>query len=80
MRAGPRIAAKNALIGGIFLGAIVLFEVIMVKYQKRQQISMQIQQAEQENKIVRRDLAQRRADLFYPDGTPRVGNRAAAIV
>jgi len=25
MRAGPRIAMKNALIGGIFLGAIVLF-------------------------------------------------------
>ena len=24
-RAGPRVAAKNALIGGIFLGAIVLF-------------------------------------------------------
>ena len=42
MRAGPRIAAKNALIGGIFLGAIVLFEVLMVKYQKGQQLSMQI--------------------------------------
>ena len=38
MRAGPRIAMKNALIGGIFLGAIVLFEVIMVKYQKRQEL------------------------------------------
>lgn len=38
MRAGPRIAAKNALIGGIFLGAIVLFEIIMVKYQKRQEL------------------------------------------
>lgn len=37
-RAGPRVAAKNALIGGIFLGAIVLFEVIMVKYQKKQQL------------------------------------------
>ena len=36
LRAGPRIAAKNAMIGGIFLGAIVLFEIIMVKYQKRQ--------------------------------------------
>ncbi len=35
MRAGPRIAMKNALIGGIFLGAIVLFEIIMVKYQKK---------------------------------------------
>ena len=38
LRAGPRIAAKNGLIGGIFLGAIVLFEVIMVKYQKKQQL------------------------------------------
>lgn len=38
MRAGPRIAMKNALIGGIFLGAIVLFEIIMTKYQKRQQL------------------------------------------
>lgn len=42
MRAGPRIAWKNALIGGIFLGAIVLFEKIMTKYQKRQEIEMQI--------------------------------------
>lgn len=38
MRAGPRIAMKNAMIGGIFLGAIVLFEVVMVKYQKRQEL------------------------------------------
>lgn len=42
IRAGPRIAMKNALIGGIFLGAIVLFEVIMIKYQKRQELEMQI--------------------------------------
>ena len=38
LRAGPSIAMKNALIGGIFLGAIVLFEIIMTKYQKRQQL------------------------------------------
>lgn len=37
-RAGPRIALKNALIGGVFLGAIVLFEVIMTKYQKKQML------------------------------------------
>ena len=40
-RAGPRIAWKNALFGGIFLGAIVLFDIIMQKYQKRQMISAQ---------------------------------------
>lgn len=54
IRAGPRIAAKNALIGGIFLGAIVIFEVIMVKYQKSQQLQMQIEQTESYNKSARK--------------------------
>ena len=40
-RAGPRIAFKNSLIGGIFLGAIVLFEFLMVKKQKREMLEMQ---------------------------------------
>lgn len=42
LRAGPRIASKNALIGGIFLGAIVLFEIIMVKYQKKKELEAQL--------------------------------------
>ena len=41
-RAGPRIAMKNGLIGGIFLGAIVLFEKIAIKYQKRMELKEQI--------------------------------------
>lgn len=35
---------------------------------------MQIEQTEQYNRSTRRELAKRRADLFYPDGTPRVMN------
>jgi import inner membrane translocase subunit TIM17 len=38
LRAGPRIAMKNGLIGGIILGSIVLFELIMVKQQKRMEL------------------------------------------
>ena len=31
--------------------------------------------------MIRKDLAQRRSDLFYPDGTPRVhGIRSPLIV
>lgn len=75
MRAGPRIAMKNAMIGGIFLGAIVLFQIIMVKYQKRQELEAQIVETEKYNKNVRKELAKRRSDLFHPDGTPKVGNR-----
>ena len=37
-RAGPRIAWKNALFGGIFLSAIVVFDIFMQKHQKRQMI------------------------------------------
>lgn len=37
-RAGPRIAWKNALFGGIFLAAIVFFDMFMQKHQKRQMI------------------------------------------
>ena len=43
---------------------------------------MQIEQTEQYNKSTRRELAKRRSDLFYPDGTPRVMNspRPSSVV
>jgi uncharacterized membrane-anchored protein YhcB (DUF1043 family) len=64
---------KNGLIGGIILGSIVLFEMIMVKHQKRVELETQNFQAELINQETRKTLASRRADLFYPDGSPRVG-------
>ena len=41
---------------------------------------MQIVETEKYNKNIRKELAKRRSDLFYPDGTPRVGNARPAIV
>lgn len=74
LRSGPRIAVKNGLIGGIFLGAIVLFEQLTIKHQKRMELKEQIAETDRQNKLMRKDLAKRRADLFNPDGTPRVGH------
>jgi import inner membrane translocase subunit TIM17 len=35
IRAGPRVAMKNAIIGGIFLAAIVVGEIMMIRRQKK---------------------------------------------
>jgi import inner membrane translocase subunit TIM17 len=40
-RAGRRIAFKNAIFGSIFLAAIGVVEVGMIKYQRKQQLEMQ---------------------------------------
>ena len=49
-RAGARVAFKNAVFGGMILGAIVVVQKIMMKMHKKQQLQMQKEFVEKQNK------------------------------
>lgn len=48
IRAGSRIAFRNAIFGGLILGCIQMVEIIMIKWQARAQISQSVEMQEQE--------------------------------
>ena len=49
-RAGMRVAFKNAIFGGMILGSIVIVEKIMMKMQKKQELQMQKDFGERQNR------------------------------
>ena len=67
-RAGARVAFKNAVIGGMILGSIVLVERLMMKYQSMKVKEMMNEMAEKANRDERRRMAKIRPDLFEGSG------------
>lgn len=74
-RSGARVALKNAVFGGMMLGSIVIVEKVVMKMQKKEELEMQKQMVEKQNREQRRQIAKMRPDLFETSGDnliPRV--------
>jgi mitochondrial import inner membrane translocase subunit TIM17 len=74
-RAGARVALKNGIFGGMMLGCIVIVEKVMMKMHKKEELEMQKEFMEKQNREQRRQLAKMRPDLFEGSGDnliPRV--------
>jgi import inner membrane translocase subunit TIM17 len=63
-RSGARVALKNAVFGGMMLGSIVIVEKVVMKMQKKEELEMQKQMVEKQNREQRRQIAKMRPDLF----------------
>jgi import inner membrane translocase subunit TIM17 len=58
--AGPRVAFRNAIFGGIILGMIQLVEVIMIRWQKQAELKMYNAQVQDE---IERQRARRNIEM-----------------
>ncbi|KAM3130529.1 hypothetical protein pb186bvf_017338 [Paramecium bursaria] len=58
VRAGWRIAARNAIFGGLILGMIQLVEVYMIKSQMKREMQMQQEMKQQQLEMLNDQLAQ----------------------